>query len=208
MTDPLRDIGAAFDARAPQYDESAMHRSVATAVAGFVDLDGVSRVLDIATGTGLVLRALARRTKGLTLTGVDISPGMLDIARAELPDAAWIDAEAASIPIDDATIDLATCVTALHIIPSVARAAGEWSRVLRPGGRLVTATFAGAVPGGATAQRGGTPVSYPRDHTPYADPDALATSFQPAGFQLRRHTSWSDGVDTVLIAELERTPRR
>lgn len=207
MADPLRVIGAAFDERAPHYDENTMHRSVASAVAGFVDLDDVTRVLDIATGTGLVLRALSQRAPGLALTGVDISRGMLDVARAALPAAEWIEAEAARVPLSDSSADLVTCVTALHIIPGVPEAAAEWSRVLRPGGRLVTATFGGAVPEAPAGTHGGSEATYVRDHEPYADPKALADSFRPFGFRVSRHTQWSDGIDTVLIAELTRVPR-
>ncbi|WP_429608163.1 hypothetical protein [Staphylococcus aureus] len=60
MTDDLlAAVRARFDGRAAEYDESAMHRELAAAVAAFADLDGVRDVLDVATGTGLVLRALA-----------------------------------------------------------------------------------------------------------------------------------------------------
>lgn len=55
-------IAHAFDARASSYDESAMHRHVAEAVAAFVDLTAVKDVLDVATGTALVLRCTSFRT--------------------------------------------------------------------------------------------------------------------------------------------------
>ena len=203
MTDRLRIIGDAFDARAPHYDESAMHRGVAAAVADFVTIEEVNRVVDIATGTGLVLRELARRAPELELIGVDVSPGMLDVARQALPGAEWIEADAADLPLSDSSTDLVTCVTALHIIPAVAQATAEWRRVLRPDGRLVTATFAGPVPGTPVAPHGASAAPYLRDHEPYADPVALNASFGRFGFRLTRHAEWSDGVDTVLIAELE-----
>lgn len=62
MTGSLDEIATRFEDRAPTYDESALHR----------DLDGVSTVLDVATGTGLVLRSLP---VGPHLIGIDISPG-------------------------------------------------------------------------------------------------------------------------------------
>lgn len=203
MDDPLRLISEAFDARAARYDESAMHRSVAAATAGFVDLSEVNVVLDVATGTGLVLREIAALATGLHLIGVDISPGMLDVARSHLPRAEWIEAEASSIPIPAASVDVITCVTALHIIPSVADAASEWRRVLRPGGRLVTATFRKIDPSGhgapevTTADR-----PYDRDHEPYSSATRIAETFGRYGFTLRRHRDWTDGTDEVLIAEL------
>lgn len=126
MHEPLRLISDAFDARAARYDESAMHRSVAAATAEFLDLSGADVVLDVASGTGLVLREIASRATDAHLIGVDISAGMLDVARSHLPQARWIEAEASAIPLPSGSVDLITCVTALHIIPEVAGAAAEW----------------------------------------------------------------------------------
>lgn len=203
MHEPLRLISDAFDARAARYDESAMHRSVAAATAEFLDLSEADVVLDVATGTGLVLREIASRAADPHLIGVDISAGMLDIARSHLPQARWIEAEASAIPLPSGSVDLITCVTALHIIPEVAGAAAEWRRLLRPGGRLVTATFrkidtsGHGAPEASTADR-----PYDRDHEPYSSTTRLAETFGTYGFTMRRHRDWSDGTDELLIAEL------
>lgn len=203
MDEPLRRISESFDARAARYDESTMHRSVAAATAGFVDVADARVIVDVATGTGLVLRALESRAAGRELIGVDISPGMLDVARAQLPGATWIEAEASGIPLLSDSVDLLTCVTALHIIPAVGEAAAEWHRVLRPGGRLVTATFrkidasGHGAPEVSTADR-----PYARDHEPYSSPARLAETFGRYGFTVSRHRDWSDGTDELLIAEL------
>ena len=203
MDEPLRLISEAFDARAARYDESSMHRSVAAATADFVDLSGVEVVLDVATGTGLVLREIAERAGGLDLIGVDISPGMLDVARSRLPQAVWIEAEASRIPLPTASVDLMTCVTALHIIPGVGDAAAEWRRVLRPGGRLVTATFRKIDVGGHGAPEVPTADRpYESDHEPYASPPRLSETFGRYGFTMSRHRDWSDGTDELMIAEL------
>lgn len=208
MAEQRESIRRAFDARAPHYDDSAMHRSVASAVAGFAELGQVSTVLDVATGTGLVLRALSERIPEGRLVGIDISPGMLAVARAALPSAEWVEADAAALPLPESSVDLLTCVTALHIIPGVAAAAAEWRRVLRPGGRVLTATF--LQPSGADAvdRTSGPPDperSYPRDHGPYGSVEALDRTFSEHGFAVQRHIAWSDDTDTVLIAELARS---
>ncbi len=58
------ELAARFDERAATYDESAMHRGLAQAVADFVRLGAVRDVLDVGTGTGLVLRCAPRRARG------------------------------------------------------------------------------------------------------------------------------------------------
>src|SRR5690242_16808823 len=99
-----------FDERAATYDDSAMHRALAAAVAAFADLDGVDAVLDVATGTGLVLRALRARGFAGSLAGVDLSPRMIDAARSHLPDAELVVGDATRLPHPDAAFDLVTCV--------------------------------------------------------------------------------------------------
>jgi len=192
-------VGAAYDARAATYDESRMHRHLAERVAGFCDLDGVRDVLDVATGTGLVLRALvAASSAPLRATGVDLSPAMLDAARGALPGATFVLADAAALPLEDRSVDLVTCVTALHLVPDPDRVLAEWARVLRPGGRAVTATFTGF----------GRPMTprraFPVHHDRFATPGLLAARAGTAGLRLTRHTAWrhADG-DGFLLAELE-----
>ena len=131
-----------FDSRAPTYDDGEAHRLIAQTVAEFVNVDDVTDVLDVATGTGLALRALAPRlAPAAHLTGIDIAPGMLAVAREKLPEATFIRADAAALPLEDASFDLVTCVTGIHLMPDAAAAIREWARVLRPDGRIVIATF-------------------------------------------------------------------
>lgn len=203
--DIRRSIRDAFDERAESYDENAMHRALAEEVAAFADLGGVRSVLDVATGTGLALRALARRRPGLRMTGVDLSSGMLAVAQRTLPEADWVQADAVALPIADSSVDLVMCVTALHVIPGADAAIAEWSRVLTPGGRVVTATFAGGSGADhhAHAHAHGTPAPrYPRVHAPFATPEALGRTVEQAGLSVTRHVTWRHGDDAVLIAEL------
>ncbi|MCK9795481.1 methyltransferase domain-containing protein [Isoptericola sp. 4D.3] len=192
-------VAAAYDARAATYDESAMHRDLAVTVAGFCALDGVRDVLDVATGTGLVLRALASAAgRPLRLAGVDLSPDMLTVARREAPDATLLRADAAALPLADGSADLVTCVTALQLMPRPDAVLAEWARVLRPGGRAVTATFTGF--GRPARPRRDFPVRHDR----FATPELLAGLATRAGLRLTRHAAWShhDG-DAFLLAELE-----
>jgi ubiquinone/menaquinone biosynthesis C-methylase UbiE len=204
-------IRARFDERAGSYDGSAMHRALAAAVAGFASLEDVETVLDVATGTGLVLRALAARhpqhEPPLRLLGVDLSPGMLAVARRELPGAEFVEGEAEALPVADASADLVLCVTALHIFADPAPVFEEFARVLAPGGVLVTATFADAPDHGhghGHGQGPGAPSTpgYEPNHAPFATPEALAASAARAGFVLTRSELRDIEGDRVLIAEL------
>jgi ubiquinone/menaquinone biosynthesis C-methylase UbiE len=196
----LAAVRARFDGRAAEYDESAMHRGLAGAAAAFARLDDVTDVLDVATGTGLVLRALHERDGGLRLSGIDLSGGMLQVARAHLPDADLVEADATVLPFADAAFDLITCTTAVHLFPDADAAIAEWVRVLRPGGRVVTATF-GELDPAQHGHHGSAAPASPTHHERFRTPELLAEAVAPAGLTVRRHAWWTHGHDTILLAE-------
>lgn len=207
MTDDLLSaVRARFDGRAGEYDDSAMHRGLAAAVAAFAlaDAKDTADVLDVGTGTGLVLRALHEQRPTLRLTGIDLSPGMLEVARAALPDAAFVEADATVLPFGDASFDLVTCATSLHLFPDARAAMSEWARVLRLGGRAVTATF-GDVDlsqhgGCAAVPHGHGAAAYPTHHELFRTPELLAAA--APGLDVVRHEWWTHGDDRILLAEL------
>ncbi len=95
-------------------------------------------VLEVAVGTGLNFEAYP---DDITLTGIDWSDAMLDIARdrsSQLGRTATLQqADAHELPFDDASFDTVVCTFGLCAIPDHTRAITEMSRVLRPGGRLI-----------------------------------------------------------------------
>ncbi|GAA4901701.1 methyltransferase family protein [Actinomycetospora succinea] len=95
----------------------------------------VGEVLDAACGTGRWAAYLAGR--GHVVVGVDQSPAMLDLARAKLPDARFLDGDLARLPLPDASVDAAVCALALVHVEDLHQAIGELARVVRPGGRIV-----------------------------------------------------------------------
>lgn len=191
-----------FDERAPTYDESAMHRGLAEATAEFVVAGGgdPGDILDVATGTGLVLRALRDRGAIGRMIGVDLAPRMLEVARSHLPEAELIEADATSLPLPDGCVDLVTCVTGLQLFTDAPAAIREWARVLRPAGRVVTGTFVAFDP---TRHRAAPPAAM-LHHEPFRSPEALDATFHEVGLHVVRHRRWTDGADDVLIAELAR----
>jgi ubiquinone/menaquinone biosynthesis C-methylase UbiE len=103
------------------------------------------RLLDVGTGTGELLRALAARPdRPHEVVGADPCRDMLDRVPA-LP-AGWETTEARGerLPFPDASFDLVTATYLLHVIdPSVRQAViAEALRVLRPGGRFACITIA------------------------------------------------------------------
>jgi ubiquinone/menaquinone biosynthesis C-methylase UbiE len=96
-------------------------------------------VLDVACGTGVVTRLAAERVGDSAVAGVDVNPGMLEVARNAAPDAAieWHEASAEALPLGDATFDVVLCQMGLQFFPDRQGALREMQRVLRPGGRVV-----------------------------------------------------------------------
>src|SRR3954468_9327445 len=95
-------------------------------------------VLEAAVGTGLNLDAYPDE---VTLTGIDLSDAMLDIARTRSAEhgrhATLQQANAHQLPFDDASFGTVVCTFGLCTIPDHATAIAEMKRVLRPGGHLI-----------------------------------------------------------------------
>lgn len=102
------------------------------------------RVLDVACGTGVVTRLVARQV-GRTgkVVGLDLNPGMLAVAAAtaasEPPTSAsitWQEASATRMPFPDGAFDVAYCQLGLQFFPDRPAALREMHRVLVSGGRV------------------------------------------------------------------------
>jgi len=97
-------------------------------------------VLEIAAGTGVVTRELARRLHpSKTIVATDLNAGMIDHA-AGLPidrPVHWRVADAMALPFDDGSFDLVVCQFGVMFFPDKARAFAEARRVLRPGGAFL-----------------------------------------------------------------------
>lgn len=193
----VRDVASQFDERASHYDDSQMHRELAAQVAGFVHLDGVGRALDVATGTGLVLRALPDSTER-GLVGVDVSAGMLDVAKRETPSAEFVlVGPEPPLPFADGSFDLITCATGLHLMPSPLAALQDWRRLLTPDGRIVVATF-------STAARNPGHGRHPNRLSLIGTPEAMSDLASPAGLRAVRTELWTyaEPFDVCLLIEL------
>lgn len=96
------------------------------------------RVLEVAIGTG---RNLSYYPDGVTVTGIELSPAMLAIARRRAADlgrdANLQEGDAERLPFGGPSFDTVVCALALCSIPDPVAAIGEMKRVLVPGGRLL-----------------------------------------------------------------------
>jgi demethylmenaquinone methyltransferase / 2-methoxy-6-polyprenyl-1,4-benzoquinol methylase len=111
------------------------------AMVAAVEASPDARVLDVATGTGLVARALIRRY-GCTVVGLDQSPEMLSRARALVgPGVELVQGEAERLPFPDAAFDALTFTYLLRYVDDPEATMRELARVVRPGGRIAMLEF-------------------------------------------------------------------
>lgn len=100
----------------------------------------VGEVFEVAVGTGL---NLPHYPAGTTVRGIDLSPAMVELARARAVELGrTVDVrvgDAEHLDADDASVDAVVCTFALCGIPDHRRALAEMARVLRPGGLLLLA---------------------------------------------------------------------
>jgi SAM-dependent methyltransferase len=140
-------LAGVFDRASPTYDRvgGAYHEHFARRMVDLARIAPGSNLLDVACGRGAVLLAAAP-TAG-SLTGVDVSPGMIELAETDLR-AAGVDGfqlrvmDAERLEFPDAGFDALTAAFLLFFLPRPDRAAAEFRRVLRPGGRIAVSTWA------------------------------------------------------------------
>ena len=138
-----------FDVLAPVWDARRTPESFATIPLALARLTTPpARVLDLGTGTGSVARILAERFPNAEIVGVDLSPRMIDEARARTsaPNVRYDVADAQRLPFASGEFDL---VTLANMIPFF----DELTRVVAPGGHLIFSFSLGA----------GTPIYVPSE---------------------------------------------
>jgi ubiquinone/menaquinone biosynthesis C-methylase UbiE len=135
---------AHFDRWAAAYGRSRLLPSLQRKALAELKPAAGDRVLDVACGAGALAIEVAPRVE--RAVGVDISDGMLEIARSRLlaaekdhtlADVDFIQGPSDALPFADAIFTAVVCTTALHHFPDPQRSIDEMARVLEPGGRLV-----------------------------------------------------------------------
>ena len=138
--DPTERVRAFYRRYALRYDQQVAYYDRVLLGGGRAWAGAQSRgaVLEVAIGTG---RNLPYYPRDRRLTGIDLTPAMLTLARdraRELGRAtALLVADAQAMPFGAASFDCVVCTLGLNAVPDDRAAVAEMDRVLRPGGRAV-----------------------------------------------------------------------
>ena len=137
------EVGAMFDRIAPVYDlmnalisgfqEPRWRRRLVAATG----LGPGGRALDVATGSGKVASDLHRRVgPGGTVLGIDLSPGMIAVARRQFggrEGLSYLVGDALNLPTESGAFDAATIAFGMRNLPDYRQGFAEMARCVRPG---------------------------------------------------------------------------
>jgi demethylmenaquinone methyltransferase/2-methoxy-6-polyprenyl-1,4-benzoquinol methylase len=217
-----------FDRIAPGYDlmNTLMTAGIdgrwRRATVAALRLQPGSRVLDVATGTGKLALAAARRVgPDGEVTGLDPSAAMLRRARAAgtpagAAEVRWVEGDALALPFPDASFEAVSIGFGLRNLPDLASGLREMTRVLAPGGRLAVLEIAEPRGGpgrllfrtwfrhviprlGRLAGLGGAYAYLPASLHRYPSPGAVGVAMADAGLADVRWRWLATGLATLHI---------
>lgn len=142
-------VAHAFSRAAPRYERLAAAQQAMGETLWPHLPDKASAVLDVGCGPGhWSARLAAHYGIGTTVTGLDLAPGMLEVARqrhgtrGHTGSVRWVCGDAAALPFPDASQDLVFSNLTMQWCPDLDAVLRECRRVLRPGGRALINTLA------------------------------------------------------------------
>ena len=95
-------------------------------------------LLDVGCGTGPMIELLSKAYGDLRMTGLDLTPDMIEAARAKrIPNARFLVGDSENLPFENDSFDAVICSNSFHHYPNPQAFFDGVARVLRPGGRLV-----------------------------------------------------------------------
>lgn len=148
MTFTAKDLPARYDAELGP----VLFERWARVLLDFADVRAGQRILDVASGTGIVARMAAERAGASgRVTASDISPAMVAHAKSRPPKPGaaameFVECPAQSLAASDASFDAVLCQQGLQFFPDKPAALAEMRRVLRPGGTVALAVWASERP--------------------------------------------------------------
>ncbi|SMO84799.1 class I SAM-dependent methyltransferase [Fodinibius sediminis] len=133
----LRETAAAYE----ELLVPALFQEWADRLAGMDQIKPSHKVLDVACGTGVLARAIDKQLHDGSVTGLDVNPGMLTVARQSAPGIDWQQGRAEELPFEDQSFDTVVSQFGLMLFASPKKGLEEMRRVLKSGGHMITAVF-------------------------------------------------------------------
>jgi demethylmenaquinone methyltransferase/2-methoxy-6-polyprenyl-1,4-benzoquinol methylase len=233
-SEPLEGSGGMFDAIAARYD--LLNRLLSLGIdqgwrhrtAGELGETGVSRILDLATGTGDLAIQIAAKYPTARIEAVDPSARMLDVARKKMNARGLLDrinleiGVAEKLPYPDRHFDAVSIAFGIRNVPDRLRALAEMARVTRSGGRIAIlelsepqSGFLGplarfhvhtVVPWLGGLLSGSREYQYlQRSIAAFPPPTEFARMMEQAGLQVLRVAPLTFGVCHLYVGEPRRT---
>ena len=220
-----------FDNIAPKYDllnhtlSMSIDRVWRRRVVGEVRRAKPGRILDVATGTGDLAIAMARRIRDVQVLGVDLSEQMLAVARRKI-EARGLDGrivldrgDAERLAVADASVDVATVAFGVRNFGDLGAGLRELARTIKPGGKVVILGFRVPATGcsgrctnfysykilpriGGLVSRDKRAYEYlPASVGEFPAPEEFMAMMARAGFRNCRARSQSFGIAQIYIGE-------
>ena len=185
---------------------------------------GAKRIMDMATGTGDLAIAMARKIEGSTIYGADFSSEMLAVAKHKIEQLglseriSLTECNAENIPLDNEAVDAATVAFGVRNFEHQREALTEMKRTIKRGGHLIVLEFSNPkcafvrwcyrlyshyiLPAiGRMVSKHATAYTYlPESIDQFASPEAFSALLQEVGFDRIERKSQSLGIAHIYIA--------
>ena len=188
---------------------------------------GAKHILDIATGTGDLAIAMARKIEGSTLCGVDLSPQMLEVAKRKVTSGgldsriSLMEGNAEKLDLESQSVDAITIAFGIRNFENKDKCLIELHRVLRNGGNLVILEFSNPTNrfigwlnriyshkilpwiGGLISKNRSAYEYLPSSVDSFPNPDEFMQIISQAGFSKVTRRSQSFGIAQIYTAHKE-----